>query len=204
MIKHAKHLLAILAAAAAVSGCAPKYACNAPEGIPCMSIGEVYKKSIGGTLPATRPAAQDAQVPRETRIPAVTAGRDSAAPEGKNETAAATPAPYPIPLTPGTPIRRDPAVLAVWFTPWVDSDGDFHDQSYLYMVTDPGRWLLHENRGMLDEPRRFRRLAPPARQPAAPDASDSRAAPPMTQEEARKEAADLVGAKDQKEPGDGK
>lgn len=192
MIKHAKHLLAIMAAVAAVSGCAPKYACNAPEGIPCMSIGEVYKKSIGGTLPATRPASQGSTLPAAAGKP--------------NETAMApaTPAPYPIPLTPGTPIRRDPAVLAVWFTPWVDSDGDFHDQSYLYMVTDPGRWLLHENRGMPDEPRRFRRLAPPARQPVAPDASDSRAAPPMTQEEARKEAADLVGAKDQKDQGDGK
>ncbi|MFZ5593762.1 MAG: type IV conjugative transfer system lipoprotein TraV [Pseudomonadota bacterium] len=189
-MRHAKPLLAILAAAAVVSGCATKYACNAPEGIPCMSIGEVYKKSIGGTLPATRPASQGSTLPTAAGKP--------------NETTAAlaTPAPYPIPLVPGTPIRRDPSVLAVWFTPWVDSDGDFHDQSYLYMVTDPGRWLLHENRGMLDEPRRFRRLAPPARQPAPPGASDSRAVPPaMTPEEARMEAADLVGAKDQKDQG---
>lgn len=190
MSRHAKLLLAILAAAAAVSGCAPKYACNAPEGIPCMSIGEVYKKSIGGTLPVTRPA-----------------GQGSAAPAGKpNETVVAptTPAPYPIPLAPGTPIRRDPAVLMVWFTPWVDSDGDFHDQSYLYMVTDPGRWLLHENRGMLEEPHRFRRLAPPARQPAPQGTADSRAAPAMTAEEARMEAADLVGGKNQKDQGSDK
>lgn len=180
--RHAKYLLFLLAAAV-VSGCAgPKYACNAPEGIPCMSIGEVYQKSIGGTLPASRAAGPD-------NATASRAGKP-------NETAAGTAAAYPIPLTPGTPIRRDPTVLMVWFTPWVDSDGDFHDQGYLYLVTDPGRWLLHENRKMLEEPRRFSRLAPPARQPTPADATGSRAAP-MTPEEARREAVDLVSGKDQ-------
>lgn len=194
MNHRAKYPIFVLGAAIMVTGCAgPKYACKAPEGIPCMSIGEVYKKSVDGALPATRAVTGDEKA------------SDGAAPVpmGKPAEAAvsapATTTPYPVQLTPGAPLRQDPTVLMVWFTPWVDADGDFHDQSYLYLVTDPGRWLLHENRHM-GTARSFRRLDPPAVRPAAE--TGRRTAPPaMTAEEAREEAVDLVGGKDQKDPG---
>lgn len=42
----------------------------------------------------------------------------------------------------GTPLRSNPNVLRIWLAPWEDADGDLHDQSYLYVVADPGRWAV--------------------------------------------------------------
>lgn len=64
------------------------------------------------------------------------------------------------PIYSGTPIRSAPKVLRVWFAPWEDSDGDLHDQSYLYLPVDGGRWLIEHNR------RRIREAYQPVRPPA--------------------------------------
>ena len=45
----------------------------------------------------------------------------------------------------GEPIRSQPKVLRVWIAPWEDADGDLHDQSYVYVVADPGRWGIEHN-----------------------------------------------------------
>jgi conjugal transfer pilus assembly protein TraV len=36
--------------------------------------------------------------------------------------------------------------LRLWIAPWEDSEGDLHDQSYVYVVADPGRWVIEHNR----------------------------------------------------------
>lgn len=48
----------------------------------------------------------------------------------------------------GTPLRSHPSVLRIWLAPWEDADGDLHDQSYVYVVADPGRWAVahHQKR----------------------------------------------------------
>jgi conjugal transfer pilus assembly protein TraV len=61
----------------------------------------------------------------------------------------------------GTPIRSAPLVLRVWFAPWEDTDGDLHDQSYVYLPVDSGRWLIEHNR------RRIQDAYRPVRAPVA-------------------------------------
>ncbi len=189
MTNFTKWMIIFLAGAAATGCAAPKYACRAHEGIPCMSIDEVYKKSIDGTLPSTgRVSGVQDSAPPSVATTVQQEGRGAVAVPAQR---------YPASVAAGAPIRRDSSILQVWLTPWVDTEGDFHDQSTFYMVVDPGRWLLHENRRMLEAPRQFMRLAPPDRSPAPPQ---SRAASAMTSDEARAAAAEMVGASGETQP----
>ena len=35
-----------------------------------------------------------------------------------------------------------PRVLRLWVAPWEDAGGDLHDETYLYLRIDDGRWAL--------------------------------------------------------------
>ncbi|WP_126448289.1 type IV conjugative transfer system lipoprotein TraV [Sulfuricystis multivorans] len=101
-----------------------KFACKAPEGVSCASLSGVYANAVANNLPALRK-------------------------EGKGEARAAAPAKSGeiIGRAPssGDPIRTQPKVLRIWIAPWEDSEGDLHDQSYIYVVADPGRWMIEHN-----------------------------------------------------------
>jgi conjugal transfer pilus assembly protein TraV len=56
------------------------------------------------------------------------------------------PAGFPQTIKPGGPLRDAERVLRVWMAPWVDVDGDYHDQSYVYLVLDHGRWFIDKER----------------------------------------------------------
>ena len=78
------------------------------------------------------------------------------------------------PVHTGTPIRSAPRILRVWFAPWEDADGDLHDQSYVYLPVDAGRWLIeHTQRRIQDG---YRPVRPPAANggdvPGAPAAAN--------------------------------
>jgi conjugal transfer pilus assembly protein TraV len=47
---------------------------------------------------------------------------------------------------PGMPIRSQSKTLRVWVTPWTDDDGDLHDQTFVYLLVDPGRWMIEHTR----------------------------------------------------------
>jgi conjugal transfer pilus assembly protein TraV len=78
------------------------------------------------------------------------------------------------PAAPGSTsnaIRSNPRLLRVWIAPWEDSDGDLHEEGYVHMVVDNGRWLIEHVRAA---PRsNVDGVAPPAA-PAA-DVSPSKA-----------------------------
>lgn len=95
-----------------------KFACKAPEGVSCASLSGVYANAVANNLPALRK-------------------------EGKGEAQAA----QIIGRAPssGDPIRSQPKILRIWIAPWEDSEGDLHDQSYIYVVADPGRWVIEHN-----------------------------------------------------------
>ena len=112
-----------------------KFKCQAPEGVPCMSASGAYMNSLSGNLPGlvsqtsaeagTKPAAspealaasmQDAGIKRRTIV------------------------------NTGTALRSSPRVVRLWIAPWEDSDGDLHDQMYVYLTVDPGRWVIEHNR----------------------------------------------------------
>ena len=98
-----------------------RFACKAPDGVTCSSLSGTYANAVANNLPALRR-------------------------EGKGDNPVAnTPEVVGRAPSSGDPIRSQPKVLRIWIAPWEDSDGDLHDQSYIYVMADPGRWLIEHN-----------------------------------------------------------
>jgi conjugal transfer pilus assembly protein TraV len=119
-----------------------KLACKAPDGVSCMSTTGVYANSIADNLPGQRSE------------PSTTS--DSSENNNSNNSASAAYAKEPpirraqIPGT-GTAIRSAPRVLRLWIAPWEDSDGDLHDQFFVYLTVDPGRWVIEHQRSRIQQ-----------------------------------------------------
>lgn len=125
--------LFIPAVLVAVSGCSSvnglsdsksSFGCKAPDGVACTSVSGVYANAEVGNLPALRHADRKVSVSQS-----VASGQTT------------LPVAYP-----GLPIRTQTRVLRVWVAPWVDEDSVMHDQSFMYVVIDPGKWLVESSR----------------------------------------------------------
>lgn len=99
-----------------------QFACKAPDGVTCSSLSGVYANAVSNNLPALRKEGKSAE---KSNL-------------GGNSIAGRA-------LESGSPIRSQPKILRVWLAPWEDMEGDLHDQSYIYVVADPGRWLIEHN-----------------------------------------------------------
>lgn len=132
----------------ALAGCANlsgldggnSFACKAPAGVRCESMSGIYAN------------ARQAQLPGQPARPAAGAA------EGMPQLSFARVLGH-VPDS-GTPLRSAPRVLRLWFAPWEDTDGDLHDQSYVYLQLDAGHWLIEHNRRRIEE--RFRPVHAPA------------------------------------------
>jgi len=78
----------------------------------------------------------------------------------KGHAASEAPEGYPEIIHAGTPIRGQSQLLRVWIAPWVDADDDYHDQEYLYVVLNHGRWFIDAEKKRI-ESRYAPRIAPP-------------------------------------------
>jgi conjugal transfer pilus assembly protein TraV len=127
-------IIAALAGCSSLSGYDAKtsFACQAPDGVLCESMSGIYANAMQRNLPGQRTRPHTAW----STLAALSPARNS---------------PFPPPLTSGTPIRRAPRVLRVWFAPWEDSDGDLHDQSVLYLTVDDGEWLIEHNQRRIED-----------------------------------------------------
>lgn len=136
-------VLGALSACSSMSGYDAKssFACRAPDGILCESMSGIYANARANNLPGQR-------------------GSGRAAEPAEPQTAKTGAAVMSRPIESGTPIRSAPRVLRVWFAPWEDSDGDLHDQSYVYLPVDSGRWLIEHNRRRIQDS--YRPVRPPA------------------------------------------
>lgn len=129
-----------IGAVVALSGCSSMsgfdaksdFSCKAPDGILCESMSGIYANAQAKNLPGQRVNARG-EAPVEL----------SPAKVGSNV--------MTKPIYSGTPIRSAPRLLRVWFAPWEDTDGDLHDQSYVYLPVDSGRWLIEHNRRRLQD-----------------------------------------------------
>jgi conjugal transfer pilus assembly protein TraV len=128
-----------------------QFACKAPDGILCESMSGIYANAQAKNLPGQR------------------VGHGSGRPSETGATVSTGVLTRPIES--GTPIRSAPRLLRVWFAPWEDSDGDLHDQSYVYLPVDTGRWLIEHNR------RRIQDAYRPIRSPTNAHAPVSQATP---------------------------
>ena len=159
-----------IGAVVALSGCSSmsgfdaksEFACKAPDGILCESMSGIYANAQAKNLPGQRVNARG-EAPVEL----------SQAKAGSNV--------MTKPIYSGTPIRSAPRLLRVWFAPWEDTDGDLHDQSYVYLPVDSGRWLIEHNRRRIQDNYRPVRapsnMAAQAAQPQAAGAGQQRQSP---------------------------
>ena len=124
--------LAAAAAALTLAGCAsgPKYACGVPEGVTCQPVSAVYASSAGGS-PALAGAASGEEAP-------TVGGAEAVASRPRAEVAR----PVVATVQPGEPVLTAPRVLRLWIAPWEDAAGDLHDETFLYLRIDDGRWTL--------------------------------------------------------------
>ena len=186
--RHASYLLAV-AAALVLAGCADlsglgassTFKCNAPPGLPCRSLAAVDAAQRSGSH---APSAQEPDGSRATpagapartamaEIDTPTQGAVAAVGTGAQERSAARPA---LQLMPTGALRSEPTVVRMWVAPWVDRDGDLHDQGHVYLQVDTGRWLIDHNR------ERIRRAFAPqaaggASTSAVPAEADAQASP---------------------------
>lgn len=154
----------VLAGCSSMSGLDAKstFACKAPEGVLCESMSGIYANVQQNNLPG-----------QQLRHPAAVANGKEAAPLQD------LPSVLPLPLQSGTPIRTAPRILRVWLAPWEDSDGDLHDQSYVYLTLDTGKWLIEHNRQQIQD--QYRPVRPPvAALPVSP-ANSAKSALPDTE-----------------------
>ena len=133
-------LAAMLSACSTLSGldASNQFACKAPDGILCESMSGIYANAQAKNLPGQR-VGHGLGRPSETGATVSTGVMTR-------------------PIESGTPIRSAPRLLRVWFAPWEDSDGDLHDQSYVYLPVDTGKWLIEHNRRRIQDAYRPVRL----------------------------------------------
>jgi len=167
-----------------------EFACKAPDGVVCTSVSGVYANSLAGALPAQDPEKAKA-TPRYGRKAA--ASEASGAGVSEPRPYGATP-PTTVAPTSGTPLLAPPKVLRLWLAPWVDEDGDLHDQSYMYVMWHRGEWQIEHTRSQI------RRQFAPVAAPAGYGAPN----PAARKDDVRQDARDVVmQAARQGQPGGG-
>lgn len=137
-----------------------KFACKAPDGVTCSSLSGIYANAVANNLPALR---------KERK------GEQAATPESKDSEITGQAA------SSGEPLRIQPTVLRIWIAPWEDTDGDLHDQSYLYVVANAGRWAIeHSQRQIVDRYRpTFLRQGTTSKSTQQPLPQTQRSLPPL-------------------------
>lgn len=143
----------------AVAGCSvtgtdskSQFGCLAPEGVQCMTASGVYYNSLSNNLPALKPVRPSAASDSPDSMPAKPVAAKTrpldATVELHTSERAAVGKRAPDFSAAGA-VRAVPRVMRVWILPWEDAEGDLHDQSYVYMTLDAGRWLIEHTRNAI-------------------------------------------------------
>lgn len=160
--------LAFVGSAALLGGCASmlsgldgksEFTCSAPDGVSCMSVSGVSANVDRNNWPSAVRTREHEELTRDLDAP-LSKNKDASKPESKSGDRASdtksarlayaaepvvSPATMPTTAS-GTPIRVPPKELRIWLAPTEDSDGDLHDQRYIYVVVHDGRWMLDATR----------------------------------------------------------
>ena len=179
-------LLPALSACANMAGLDGKseFACRAPDGVVCTSVSGVYANTLTGTLPAQ----QAGSVPQGV-APESTADADPKRTADLPRPYTATPPAGAAPAA-GTPLLSPPRVLRLWLAPWVDEDGDLHDQAYLYVMWHRGEWQLGHTEAVVR--RQFAPIAPVSAPPVTAPAGVRNPEPAAHRETTRQDARETV------------
>jgi conjugal transfer pilus assembly protein TraV len=179
-------LLPALSACANMAGLDGKseFACRAPDGVVCTSVSGVYANTVAGTLPAQKAGGTSKGAGSES-----TTDADPKRQADPPRPYAATPPASAAPAA-GTPLLSPPRVLRLWLAPWVDEDGDLHDQAYLFVMWHRGAWQLgHTEAGIR---RQFATIAPVSAPPVTAPAGVRNPEPATHRESTRQDARETV------------
>lgn len=151
-------LLGTAAAAAALTGCAGSvtgligaqedFGCPASGGVNCTTVSATYERESRGEPQKTTAAltgvtsssAADRQVPADARI-RVTSTFEDADREKDGSSRSAT-SEFPA----QTHSRAPERVVMLWILPWVDSAGDLHSDSRVWMRVRDASWRIESVR----------------------------------------------------------
>lgn len=179
-------LLPALTACANMAGLDGKseFACKAPDGVVCTSVSGVYANTMAGTLPARR----EGNAP-QSAAPGSASESRPIGPAAPLKSYSAVPPTGAAPAA-GTPLLSPPRVLRLWLAPWVDEDGDLHDQAYLYVMWHRGEWQLGHTEAVIRS--QFAPIAPISAAPKAVPAGTKAPDPETLREGSRRDARDTV------------
>jgi conjugal transfer pilus assembly protein TraV len=136
------------------------FACKAPEGVTCKSVTGIYSNAAQHNLPAQMAKSKDAAAvvieDKSVKLNSYyddKARGDQLALLNPSKSSELTKMPPSLMTTPqsGDPIRSLPLTLRIWLAPWVDADGDLHDQHYVYTTVHNGEWLIEANQAAIKD-----------------------------------------------------
>ncbi len=119
-------MMVTVLSAGVLAGCAsgPKYACSMPDGVGCKSVSEVYAGA------------------RHEPMPGASASRTLSTGGSKDKMTTGMPRPVIATVKPGEAVLTTPKYARMWIDRWEDSDGDMHDETFIYLRLDNGSWVL--------------------------------------------------------------
>ncbi|MCK6431589.1 MAG: TraV family lipoprotein [Burkholderiaceae bacterium] len=109
--------------------------CGLPDGVRCESVSATYDEALKQTLPAQRRRAGGLAGRTD-------AAEDAPGAEGVNASTVRGDVAPRLVAASFQPLRSQSRVARVWIKSWEDADGDLHDQSYVYMPIEEGRWMV--------------------------------------------------------------
>lgn len=138
-------MAALLGSILLLSGCLSlgnnKFSCKAPDGIVCKSVSGVYFNTLENARNNTdegTPGTRDPHTDNHGDSPGVADDRPRAV------KASLARGPMYADAGPLAPVRTPSRELRIWYAPWLDADGGAHDESYVYVVVEEGRWQIQK------------------------------------------------------------
>jgi conjugal transfer pilus assembly protein TraV len=135
----------LLSACSGLSGLggSDEYGCKAPPGVKCQSVSGTYYNALQNNLPSQRPRHPSGAAQLPASSPAPPTSRNGAL---ATMTSAAE-APFAAggearAATRSRPLRTQAKVLRLWIKAYEDTDRDLHDQGFVFVQIDSGRWLI--------------------------------------------------------------
>ena len=119
--------------------CATDYPCGEPRTGKCSNVTMNYEASLHGV---TNP--DDLPVDGSTSS-TCSSGNCGGGNIYTKKTMNYSNSGYPQIPANDSPLVSTPAIMRVWYSPYVDSDNIYHDQEYQYMLVDRGRWIFGAN-----------------------------------------------------------
>lgn len=122
----------LLVASSLLTGCAglnSKFDCPMKPGVMCESLDKVNTQVDQGVLGGS----EGSDCPT-CHAHSASASQVSVNPNFRT--------PYPMAaMNPGDPVRYGETVMRIWFAPFEDKDGNYHQPNIIYTVIKPGHWI---------------------------------------------------------------